>query len=83
MDAVWISQRWECVQQDAGRSHEGGGPRLLDVIPRQHPDLHWRTLGQFWSFDTGCLGTYGSWNQDTTLKNQAVPVRGGIPGVQD
>ena len=53
----WISQCWECVQQDAGRSHEGGGLRLLDVIPRQHPDLQWRTLGPFRTFDTGCLGT--------------------------
>ena len=33
MYVVWISQHWECVQQDAGRSHEGGGQRLLDVIP--------------------------------------------------
>ena len=30
--AVWISQRWECVQQNAGRSHEGGGQRFLDAI---------------------------------------------------
>ena len=28
-DAVWINQPRDCVQQDAGRSHEGGGLRLL------------------------------------------------------
>ena len=33
MYAVWISQCLECVQQDAGRSHEGGGQRRLEVIP--------------------------------------------------
>ena len=31
--AVWISQQWECVQQDAGRGHEGGKQIRLDVIP--------------------------------------------------
>ena len=29
------------------------------------------------------LGTRGSWNQDTTLQNQAVPVQGGVAGAQD
>ena len=32
------------------------------------------TLGSFWTFDTGSLGTHGSWNQDTTLQDQAVTV---------
>ena len=32
-NAIWISQRWECVQQDAGHGHEEGGQGLLDVLP--------------------------------------------------
>ena len=33
MYAFWISQHWKCVQQDAGRSHEGNGQGFLDTIP--------------------------------------------------
>ena len=33
MNAVWISQCWECVQQDAGHVHEEGGQGLMDVLP--------------------------------------------------
>ena len=79
MYAVWISQHWE----DAGRSHEGGGLRLMDVLPRQHPDLQWRTVGPFRTFDTGYLSTRSSWNQETTPQDQAVPVHSGVPGAQD
>ena len=32
-NAFWISQSLKFVQQDAGCSHEGGGQRLLDIIP--------------------------------------------------
>ena len=52
----------------------------MDVIPRQNLDIQGRTLGSFQTFDKGCLG---SWNQDTALQNQAVPVQGGVPGRQD
>ena len=33
MNAVWISQHWKCVQQDAEQSNEGGRQGLLDIIP--------------------------------------------------
>ena len=33
MNAVWISQRWECVQHDAERGHDEGGQGLLDILP--------------------------------------------------
>ena len=32
-NAVWISQRWNCLQQEAGSSHEGGGQGILDIMP--------------------------------------------------
>ena len=31
-NAVWVSQSWECVQQDAGHGHEVSGEGLLDIL---------------------------------------------------
>ena len=64
-------------------SHEEGGQGLLNVLPGWHFELQGGTLGSFWTFDTGSLGTCSSWNQDTTLEDQAVPVRSGVPRTQD
>ena len=50
MNAVWISQLWKCVQQNAGRSHEGSGKRLLVIIPGWYPDFHWGALGTLRTF---------------------------------
>ena len=49
--------------------------RILDVVMKEVDMAH---------FGHSCsLGTRGSWNQDTTLQNQAVPVQGGVPGAKD
>ena len=56
---------------------------LLDIILGRHPDLQWRTVGQFRTFDTSCFGMRSSWNQDTTLQYQAVPVLGVVHGAPD
>ena len=55
----------------------------MDALHHQFTDLQWQALGSFRVFDTGSLGTCCSWNQDTTLQNQAVPVQSGVPGSQN
>ena len=69
LNAVWISQRWKCVQQDAGRGHEEGGQGIVDVLPGWHLDSQLWTLGSFRTFERGSLGIPGSWNQDKTLQD--------------
>ena len=57
--------------------------RILDVALKKVDRYFWisylddiLTFSSFRTFDTGSLGTGGSWNPDTTLQDQAVSFKG-------